>query len=386
LIDEPRWHVSAHGQVSCQDCHEGIESQGQHPDPAAVNALLGDFFHLDQCTGCHDKVMDDLRQGIHGSLKEQSAEEYLYCIHCHDPHYQLHLTNPPGKYDESVAPGRQCAACHESRDRLPELSREEEACMSCHRRLDPRDARAAGKIGSFCLFCHAVDGGLIPSARSPSLPILDSRTYPASPHSQLSCLVCHPQSAQFGHAGQTLSDCRECHVRHDEKVAHDAHLPVACEACHLRQIAPKKDETSGIIGWSLVRKPDEPSRLHNMVSENTESFCRRCHFSGNTLGAAAVVLPPKSLLCMPCHAATFSVSDTTTVLALIAFVVGLIGSFSFWLSGTLPGRVADGGALVKAARLIGRILKTIFSREIAPIIRALVLDGLLQRRLYRQSK
>jgi nitrate reductase gamma subunit len=386
LIDEPRWHVSAHGQVSCRDCHGGIGSEGLHPDPAAVNAILGDFFRIDQCTGCHDEVMDDLRQGIHGNLKEQPAEDYRDCIRCHDPHYQLNLTNPRGKYDESLAPDRQCAACHESRDRLPELSREDEACMSCHRRLGPQDARAAGKIESLCFFCHAVDGGLIPSARSPLLPILDSRTYPASPHSQLSCLICHLRSAQFSHAGQTLSDCRECHARHDEKVAHDAHLPVTCEACHLRQIVPKKDDASGTIRWSLVRKPDEPSQLHNMISQNTDSFCRRCHFSGNTLGAAAVVLPPKSILCMPCHAATFSVSDATTIVTLIVFVVGLIGSFSFWLSGTLAGRIADAGAFVQAARLIGRILKTIFSKKIAPIISALVLDGLLQRRLYRQSK
>jgi nitrate reductase gamma subunit len=386
LIDEPRWHVSAHGQVSCRDCHGDIGREGLHPDPTAVNAILGDFFRLDQCIGCHDEVMDNLRRGIHGSLKDLSPQDYSYCIRCHDPHYQLNLTNPPGKYDASVAPDRQCATCHEPRNRLPELSREEEACMSCHRRLEPQDARAAGKVESLCFFCHAVDGGLIPSARSPSLPLLNSRTYPASPHSQLSCLICHLRSAQFKHDSQALSDCRECHPRHDEKVAHDAHLSVTCEACHLRQIVPKKDETSGTIRWSLVRKPEEPSQLHNMISENSDSFCRRCHFSGNTLGAAAVVLPPKSLLCMPCHAATFSVSDATTIATLTVFIVGLIGSFSFWLSGTLGSGIREAGAFVQAGRLMSRVLRTIFSKKIAPVISALVLDGLLQRRLYRQSK
>lgn len=385
LLDERRWHVSAHGQASCRDCHAGFESDSLHPNPTTVNSDLGDFFRLDQCTACHDGIMDEIEQGLHANTTLQAGADYRECLRCHDPHYQLHVTNPPGEFDVSLPPGRQCAVCHEPRDRLPELSEEDEACMSCHRRLDPQDARTAGKIASFCFFCHAADGGLAASARPQSLPILDNRVYPASPHSRLSCLVCHLQAAQFRHSDQSLSDCRQCHRRHDEKVAHDAHLRVACEACHLRQIVAKKEETIGTIGWSVVRKSDHASRLHHMASEKTDSFCRRCHFSGNTLGAAAAILPPKSILCMPCHAATFSLSDGTTMLALIVFAIGIAASFSFWLSGAVPGR-ADAGVFVKTAHLIGQVLKTIFSAKIAAIVEALVFDVLLQRRLYRQSK
>ena len=55
-----------------------------------------------------------------------------------------------------------------------------------------------------------------------------------------------------------------------------------------------------------------------------------------------MVLPAKSIICMPCHAGTFSVGDTTTILSLIVFFAGLVMVFSYVLTGassfsSLPG-------------------------------------------------
>jgi nitrate reductase gamma subunit len=202
------------------------------------------------------------------------------------------------------------------------------------------------------------------------------------PHRDVACLTCHPQSARYGHSRQTPGDCRQCHVRHDETVAHDAHRSVACGACHLKQVSPRKDKRSGLIGW--LRQAGSPSRLHDMRLTDDEGSCRRCHYSANPLGAAAMVLPAKSILCMPCHAATFSVADTTTVLALIVFAIGMAGSLSYWFSGDLPGGVAD-GPFRKFIRIKCEIIKAIFSTKIFSILKALVLDGLLQMKFYRQS-
>jgi len=104
----------------------------------------------------------------------------------------------------------------------------------------------------------------------------------------------------------------------------------------------------------------------------------------NAVGAAAMVLPPKSILCMPCHPATFSAADTTTVLALIVFAIGLAGSVSYWLSGSLPGVSAE-GSLHKAIWILRQTTKTIFSTNIFCIAKNIVLDGLFQLNFFRQS-
>jgi nitrate reductase gamma subunit len=45
-----------------------------------------------------------------------------------------------------------------------------------------------------------------------------------------------------------------------------------------------------------------------------------------------MVLPAKSVLCMPCHAATFSIGDRITLFALAVFLLGMIGVGGLWFS------------------------------------------------------
>jgi len=69
MIDPARFHISAHGQTSCQECHENISDQDLHPDPIDVTKSGRDFFRPDKCLDCHDSIMDDLKEGSHGSLE-----------------------------------------------------------------------------------------------------------------------------------------------------------------------------------------------------------------------------------------------------------------------------------------------------------------------------
>ena len=48
FVDASKFHISAHGQNSCQDCHADISGRF-HPNPAEVNKDLKDFFHPDPC-------------------------------------------------------------------------------------------------------------------------------------------------------------------------------------------------------------------------------------------------------------------------------------------------------------------------------------------------
>jgi len=121
-----------------------------------------------------------------------------------------------------------------------------------------------------------------------------------------------------------------------------------------------------------------------MVRWEGDAACQRCHFKGNEVGAVSIILPAKSILCMPCHAATFSAGDTTTIIALIVFLAGIVMIFSVLLSGSLSGEGIV-NPFYKVFKLLWDATRAIFSSRLLLIIKALVLDVLLQRRLYRQS-
>jgi nitrate reductase gamma subunit len=167
-------------------------------------------------------------------------------------------------------------------------------------------------------------------------------------------------------------------------VTHDAHLPVSCEACHLKDVVPIKKQESGRVIWETEKGPGEISRLHHMEIRDREGSCERCHFKGNDLGAAAMVLPAKSILCMPCHTATLSRGDTTTILSLVVFLAGTVGFLSYVLTGSIY-RKGRASLFSKFSGLMVSALKHLFSRDIIPILKALFFDVLLQRRLYKRS-
>jgi hypothetical protein len=121
-----------------------------------------------------------------------------------------------------------------------------------------------------------------------------------------------------------------------------------------------------------------------MVIPENEAACKRCHFPRNPVGAVSMILPPKSILCMPCHAATFSVGDTITLITLAVFLGGFALAASVWFSGSLPGEERQTPSH-KALTMIAHATRNVLSRKAAPIIKTLFYDVLLQRRLYERS-
>jgi predicted CXXCH cytochrome family protein len=380
-VDEARWHVSAHGQIACLECH-GDVSEKTHPNPASVNRRPGDAFRSERCTGCHGSVRADLEHGRHGGKALTAGQDYERCLACHDPHTQLRVSDP-SSYDPARSADSQCGACHEPRERLPALSASDEACMGCHRAFASSAPGAAGHSRTLCLACHGPEGVAAAAMPAGAPPALDLTAEGFYPHQEIACLSCHPQAAGYAHADQRPGNCRSCHVRHDEALIHDAHLSVDCGACHLNQVIPHKDRETGAIVWQ--RQAGGPGRLHQMKLPAGESSCRRCHQPANALGAAAMVLPAKSILCMPCHAATVTMSDTISLAALLVFAAGLVLSLSFWLSGSIPGVNVE-GYFHKSVWICGEVAKALFSNKIFCIAKNFIMDGLLQVRLYRQSR
>jgi nitrate reductase gamma subunit len=384
FIDPKKFHASVHGRRSCQDCHEDVGRRKVHPRPEDVDKSRLDFFNEDQCVICHTDIQDKLDQGMHGSKKIEDPKAYQNCLSCHDPHEEISLRGQAVRFGPSKPRYEQCGACHRLRSALPALSPEDEACMSCHRAIDPNDRRAAGKIGKVCFTCHAREGTEVQNLTGRKVSLIIPDEYESTSHAGVACTVCHPGSARFGHDQQKTGDCRQCHLPHDEKVAHDLHAGVACGACHLRGIQPVRDPVSGSVTWKRQFKPGEPSRIHDMVASSDEKACQACHRAGNDIGAAAMILPPKSILCMGCHAGTFSAGDATTILSLIVFAAGMVMVFSYVLTGGSPGRENAGASGNLLSLFIGAV-RALFSVRIGAILKALLLDVLLQRRLYRQS-
>jgi len=372
-INPKKFHASVHGQTPCQNCHEDIEKRGLHPNPEQIGQEGKDRFQPDHCLACHEEIMSDLEKGKHGAQQVKEPEKHKMCLECHDPHDQAPIKEKV-KFDSGKPRHEQCGACHEEKKELQALSKEDEACMACHRLVEPEDSKAAEKIQSICFHCHAQLGTQAQNVTGKKISLVNPAEYAKTPHAKVACVTCHPQAAETGHGKNVHGDCRQCHLPyHDEKMAHDLHALVACGSCHLQGTQPARDPKSKHVVWTRTFKPGQTSRVHEMVVRNDEASCRHCHSADNKVGAAAMVLPAKSIICLPCHSGTFSVGDTTTILTLIVFLAGLIMVFSYVLTGASSSTRAGGAAGAALSRKIGAILQ------------ALVLDVLLQRRLFRQS-
>jgi len=383
-INPKKFHASVHGQTPCQNCHEDIGKQGLHPNPEEIAKGSQDRFQPDHCLVCHEEVMSDLEKGKHGSQKVQDLEKHKMCLACHDPHEQAPIKEKVS-FDAAKPRHEQCGACHEEKKELPPFSAEDEACMACHRLILPEESKAAEKLESICFHCHARLGTPAQALTGKKISLVNPGSYGKTPHAKVACVTCHPLATETGHGKNIHGDCRQCHLPyHDEKVAHDVHALVACGTCHLQGTQPERDPRSKHVIWKRAFKPSQTSRVHEMVIRDDEASCRHCHSSDNQVGAASMVLPAKSVICMPCHAGTFSVGDTTTILTLILFIAGLVMVLSYVMTGSSSTGRSE-GVLANCFSLIGGVAGAVFSKKIGVILRTLFLDVLLQRRLCRQS-
>ena len=391
LLDPARFHVSAHGQTACLDCHGNVTEQQFHPKPANVSKHEKDFFKSDQCLDCHDGVMEDLDKGLHGSRKVGNANDYRYCLKCHNPHTQPRLVdNRSEKYNPDKPPREQCGACHKPASALPPFSdalfsEESAACINCHQARGQKDPEDIKQSQAFCLHCHGNNGTEAQIKTGKKTPLMDDKTYATTPHAKMACTACHEDAAAFGHNRQPAVDCLKCHPPHDEEVTHDAHVGVACQACHLRGITPFRDTEKA----PLLFKPGkirDLSTLHQMKIDGEDS-CKRCHFAGNDLGAASMILPAKSIVCMPCHTATFTLTFTLksiSTMGLMVFLFGMVLFVSVLLTGTM-GHITSTHPMLKLLQALFDSLRIIFSPKAFKILQSLFWDAFLQRRLYRRS-
>ena len=205
-----------------------------------------------------------------------------------------------------------------------------------------------------CLDCH--------------VQIKQDANHPSVEGSNASCLECHETYTGFRQSDRYKVNCLNCHSRHDEKVANDEHSGVPCKACHLQDLKPVRSVKNNSVEWRYEPVSEEDFNPHRLIT-GKEKMCSRCHYKGNNLGAPEHVLPAKGIICMPCHAATFSTGGIPSIVAMIIFLIGISGIVIMWCS---AGRGQTGSKEHGAFHLFS-------------ILVALIFDGIFQRRLFRAS-
>ena len=375
---------------------------------------------------------------MHGGKPVMKTQDYNNCVTCHNPHYVL----APEARAKGLRPvgdmSQSCGACHKAQTGLPKPAPDVAACLSCHglktgkgmlpdvvmpagagvSATRPQGGSPAAPVAFnrgkesqgpvMCLSCHGPESGS--AAPAAAMPRISAEGMKSMTHGDMNCLTCHKDAARYPHNRQERVNCLTCHTRHDEKKIHDAHSNVSCGACHLSGVTPvlKDGKVDYVINSG-------PLNVHSMTLASGTASCLRCHsdspaaagaatgatamkvsglggttsgFAGNgKVGAANAILPPKSVLCMGCHAATFSVQDTPGQIGLGVFVLVFAGLGLFWFSSANLGKGAPQKATTEDA--------TTGQSHCCPTAHphanaenrwvALCCDVFVQRRLYRES-
>jgi len=386
FIDAAQYTASAHGKLHCNQCHEAVEKLETHPSPENVTKLPESFFTLKQCAGsdCHENTLKDLEKNQHGRIQFKNREKYDFCIDCHNPH----LTQISLKDDSRLSKieGRdQCIYEDGELINPSEACSKDEDCLVCHKQVTDNIELAVVRESDLCFKCHDRKGDIHRSTRKPVIPPMDPAEYRKSDHSEIRCTQCHTKSASFEHQKQVVG-CRDCHLPHDEEMTHDTHASINCEACHLPGKVVKAVIPGGGVEWEKDKRMKKALvTVHDLVSTEKDDNCLRCHISENSIGAASMILPPKSVICISCHTATFTVGDRVSAITLIAFLLVIFGLFSVWMSGGRRWNKAD-GFILKLRDLTLIILKVLFSIRVFQIIKAVFFDAIIQRKLFHQSK
>jgi len=267
----------------------------------------------------------------------------------------------------------------------PVLDGKQRECLDCHRYPNINTNEGAYASQAFCMECHsqktcqkAINGQKV------SLQ-LNLQSFEKTRHKYTACIQCHRDVAKCPHDSQIGAQCSGCHPVHGEKEIHDPHLRVACQACHRTSKFVFLDKETDQVRLSQFDDQKAPISLtdHALPDVTDPEFCSRCHHSENKVGAAAAVLPSKSFICILCHSAPLTIGHPIFWAAVIIFLFGVILTLNFWFKGSVQGE--ETSLHRKVALTSESVWQTLFSRQVFTLIKVVILDVFLQRRILQES-
>ncbi|MEE4602554.1 MAG: respiratory nitrate reductase subunit gamma [Desulfobacteraceae bacterium] len=261
----------------------------------------------------------------------------------------------------------------------------ERPCLDCHGRSNINTNAGVMTSRAFCNECHSTpDCKRVVDGKPVSLNV-SSKTFQESPHQYVACIHCHADVARSPHRTQSGAQCRDCHSVHGEGTARAPHLRVDCQACHFSSIFVRLNAKDNRIKLARINSEKQPIGLvdHSLNDLSDDQSCERCHNRQNTVGAPAAVLPGKSLLCIVCHPSPATVGHPIFWVALIILVGGALAMVRFWFIGSVQG---EKESMHRKLGLVSEsVWQTLFSRKIITLLRVMVFDILLQRRILKES-
>ncbi len=261
----------------------------------------------------------------------------------------------------------------------------ERVCLDCHRRPNIQSNEGALAIQALCFECHAREGLKRSWGETAVSLQVTPESFVGNRHRMVACLACHTDVARSPHRTRVGAQCLSCHTVHGEGAAHDPHLRVSCQACHRQSKAVVLNKSIDRVVLSRLDAWGSPMALtdHRLPDTRSTEFCQRCHVPGNKVGAAAAVLPAKSLLCLPCHYAPIAVGHPIFWAALVLFGLGLLLTGMFWISGSVQGE--EKSIHRKISLGSEAAWSVVFSRECGALLKTFFFDVLLQRRILQES-
>jgi cytochrome b subunit of formate dehydrogenase/nitrate reductase gamma subunit len=263
------------------------------------------------------------------------------------------------------------------------MEAEKKLCWKCHRQPNLNSNEGTMSSILLCMDCHGkkdvekkVDG-------KPVSLYIDEKEYGKTVHRRIACIRCHDSVATSPHRTTRIA-CASCHGYHGEGTAHDPHRRVECEACHHESKEVIKDPKTARVVLAMV-KDGTPLKMtsHRLANFGDKKACEKCHFADNRLGAPIRVLPAKSLICIGCHSSSVTLNDPVSVISLIFFVIGIGATFTFWFQGAVGDPSFSGHE--KLSYIGEKTWQIIFSKKILTLLKVLVIDVLLLRRILKES-
>ncbi len=260
------------------------------------------------------------------------------------------------------------------------------SCYQCHRQPNIEATGGIVAANALCQDCHAKAETV---RRVDSMDVslqIRAADFGKTWHEFVACVSCHDTVARLPHrqAGAITCGGAACHndlARHI--AAGDAHLNVDCAACHFQYDALVRDAATSRVMLARADASARPLALTNHALAKPVP-CARCHARGNSVSAAAAVLPGKDVTCIGCHASAPVVSSPLSWGALIIFFGGLALAASVWLSGNIAGKT-NLTLNEKLSYIAARKVQVIFSRRLFTVLRAAFVDGILHWRILKES-
>ncbi len=275
-LSTARFAASAHGILSCTNCHTAIK---EFPHPAKAPRV--------QCSTCHAQAAANVPHSIHAALGAEA------CQSCHG---NVHAVSTGAK----LAPAK-CAECHaaEVKDfqesihgqRAKAGDPDAPTCFSCHGPAhemlssgDPTSAVAKKNLAERCAACHSSSA----FGSRHKIPI----AHPVEQYLQ----SVHGRAAMAGKEGAAA--CSDCHGSHRIFPARDARSSVShwnvaetCGECHqeigkvflesvhgeaLKAGVHDAPDCTDCHGEHLILEPKNPASPVSAANVSAET-CGRCH-------------------------------------------------------------------------------------------------------------